>query len=204
MPIPEIYLARFEPGEFYHIYNRCHSGRLLFKQPDDYTFFFDSMKKHLYNWMDFYSYCLIPNHFHLLVKISELVQLKGKQVIPTHQEISNQFRRMFISYTNRQKSIEDFHGGLFDTPFRRIKISTDDYFTNVLYYINHNAVHHKICKKIIEYPYSSYDSLISKKPTILKRDEVLHWFGGREKFIAYHDSDIEDYIGKPYYYEEVG
>jgi len=203
MPIPDLYLAEFEPGEFYHVYNRCHSGRKLFNQQNDYKLFFDLMKKNLCDWMDFYSYCLIPNHFHLLVKIKELVQLKSELIIPTHQQVSNQFRKLFISYTNRQKLIENFHGGLFDTPFRRIQLETDDYFTNVLYYINHNAVHHKICKKIIEYPYSSYESLISNKPTILMRNEVIDWFGGRDNFIKYHNSDMEDYVGKPFYYEEV-
>jgi len=144
------------------------------------------MKKYLCGWMDFYSYNLLPNHFHLFTRIKEIVSIGVDEVEPTHKIISNQFRSLFVAYTSSINKHNGLHGGIFSTPFKRILIDSDDYFTQALFYINHNAVHHKICKGIGDYPYSAYNSLIFDKPTLLKRKEVFDWFGGRDQFINHH------------------
>jgi len=77
-------------------------------------------------------------------------------------------------------------GGLFQTPFRRILIDNDSYFTQLMYYIHYNPVHHNISKAISGYKWSSYQSLLSDSPTLIKRDQVLNWFGVKELFIKYH------------------
>ena len=201
MPIPSKYLASFKPGECYHVYNRSHSGKLMFNKPDDYSLFFYLMKEHLCQWMDFYTYNLLPNHFHLIVKIKDIVRINIDEIIPTHKIVSNQFRELFIAYTASINKHNGLHGGIFCTPYRRILIDCPNYFTHALFYINHNAVHHKICKRITDYKYSGYNSLISNKTTLLKRKEVFDWFGGRDQFIEYHKTKNEDYLTKPFYYE---
>ena len=161
MPIATKYLADFEPGEFYHIYNRSHSGKLIFNHPDDYDLFFYLMKQHLCGWMDFYSYCLLKNHFHFLTRIKEFAWVGNSDFEITHKSVSNQFRNFFIAYAASVNKNQRLHGGIFSTPFRRILIDSEAYFTQALFYINHNAVHHKICKSITDYSYSAYNSLIS-------------------------------------------
>ena len=61
----------------------------------------------------------------------------------------------------------------------------------VLYYIHRNPIHHKFAKSHMEWRFSSYHALINNQPTLLKREEVLEWFGGRTNFINYHIAQIE-------------
>lgn len=201
MPIPSDYLAKFYPGDVYHVYNRSHSGKLMFTKPDDYDLFFILMKKYLCGWMDFYTYNLLPNHFHLIVKVKEIVRLGVTEIIPTHKIVSKQFRDLFIAYTASINRHNKMHGGIFSTPYRRILIDCPKYFEQALFYVNHNAVHHRICKGIEDYRYTGYNSLISNKETLLKRKDVFDWFKGRDNFIRFHESKSEDYVNKPFYYE---
>jgi len=50
-------------------------------------------------------------------------------------------------------------------------------------------VHHGFCKNINEYPWSSYGSIVSEKPTQIKRKEVIDAFYDLDNFIAYHNQD---------------
>jgi len=44
------------------------------------------------------------------------------------------------------------------------------------------------------YPYSSYTSFLSNKPTLLQREQVLDWFGGVDNFIKYHNIQKKNYL----------
>ena len=57
--------------------------------------------------------------------------------------------------------------------------------------VHANAVHHGFCKRIEDWPHSSYHALISNAPTLLKRTELLNWFGGAEAFIRFHKQPVE-------------
>jgi putative transposase len=59
----------------------------------------------------------------------------------------------------------------------------------LLFYIHNNPVHHGFVDKIIEYPWSSYETVISEKQTKLKRDEVIAVYGNVENFIFYHNQN---------------
>ena len=52
-------------------------------------------------------------------------------------------------------------------------------------------MHHQYCKKIYDWKWSSYASLLSALPTNLLRDEVMEWFGNKEAFIKYHKQPID-------------
>lgn len=49
----------------------------------------------------------------------------------------------------------------------------------------------------ITWPYSSYHSLLSEKPTRLKRDEVLTWFDGPPAFQAFHHLELNEALIAP-------
>ena len=66
-------------------------------------------------------------------------------------------------------------------------------------YIHNNPVHHGFCEHPLEYPWSSYLSCISVKPTILKRDETIGWFDTEANFKTAHGEkmdfgDLEDWL----------
>jgi hypothetical protein len=54
-------------------------------------------------------------------------------------------------------------------------------------YIHFNPQKHGFVGDFREYPYSSYQAMLSDKATRLKRDVVLEWFGDRAAFIGFHE-----------------
>ena len=69
MPIPDKYLADFEEDGIYHIYNRTNNKEKLFLSDDNRSFFLKRYKEILSPFTDTYCWCLLPNHFHLLIKV---------------------------------------------------------------------------------------------------------------------------------------
>jgi len=66
----------------------------------------------------------------------------------------------------------------------------ETYLWQVICYIHNNPDHHYL-GAFDRYPWSSYLSLSSKKPTLLKRDFVLSLFGGYQDFITAHENEVE-------------
>ena len=73
------------------------------------------------------------------------------------------------------------------------------YFQQLIFYIHNNPVHHGFVKQMGLYPWSSFETVISDKPTKLKRKEVIELYGDKENFIFYHNqqqnfNEINDLI----------
>jgi hypothetical protein len=68
-------------------------------------------------------------------------------------------------------------------------VSSEIYFQQLIFYIHNNPVHHGFVEKISLYPWSSYETIISNKPTRLKRNDVIVLYGDAENFIYYHDQE---------------
>jgi len=66
MPVKKVNLI---PGYYYHIYNRAISDNLLFFEEKNYCFFISKIKKYLLPESEVLAYCMMPNHYHLIVKI---------------------------------------------------------------------------------------------------------------------------------------
>ncbi len=65
------YSNAFEEGYFYHIYNRGNNSELLFKEEANYIYFLKLIRKYILPVADIYTYCLLNNHFHILIRIKE-------------------------------------------------------------------------------------------------------------------------------------
>jgi REP element-mobilizing transposase RayT len=55
-------------GHYYHIYNRGNNGENLFVEERNYPYFLQLYARHIFPIADTYAYCLMKNHFHLLVR----------------------------------------------------------------------------------------------------------------------------------------
>src|SRR5690554_6423025 len=62
---------KYYPGKIYHVYNRGNNRQPIFFEKRNYYFFLEKMKKHLLNHSDLLAWCLMPNHFHWMIKIQE-------------------------------------------------------------------------------------------------------------------------------------
>ncbi|MCS6846293.1 MAG: hypothetical protein RMN52_01095 [Anaerolineae bacterium] len=59
-------------GVTYHIYARGTNREDIFIEPRNYTYFLRLYTQHIVPIADTYAYCLLKNHFHLLVRIKTL------------------------------------------------------------------------------------------------------------------------------------
>jgi len=112
--------------------------------------------------------------------------------------ISNQFAKLFNSYTQAFNKIYNRTGSLFEHPFRRIPVSNNQYYTGLIHYIHSNPQKHGICDDFTHYPYSSYAAFLLQKKTQLMRNEVLDWFGNKEQFVKFHQQNIKANVEEVY------
>lgn len=103
------------------------------------------------------------------------------------------FSHLFNAYTKHLHKKNNSFGILFDRPFKRKQIDDELYLKQVLTYIHNNPVHHGFCNSPIEYPWSSYSSILSVKSTKLKRDHVIGWFDSQANFLSSHNQDINTF-----------
>ncbi len=207
-----------ETGKYYHIYNRGINGCNIFYEEKNYSYFLKKYAHYMSEVLDTFAYCLMPNHFHLLVRVKDfsgvqnptgsLPNLTGSIPNPTgfknlsglhHPDkiVSKKFSDLFNSYTKSINKARQRTGSLFETPFRRIAVESDAYFTNLIWYIHHNPQKHGFVADFRDYPYTSYYSHLSFKPSRLARKEVLQWFGNSQQFLAFHNGlQSELYINK--------
>lgn len=101
------------------------------------------------------------------------------------------FSHLFNAYSRYLQTRNGRTGNLFERPFKRKMIDTDEYLKTVVLYIHNNPVHHGFCNHTMEYPWTSYLTSISEKPTKLKRDEVIKLFNDTENFKQQHNHEID-------------
>ena len=83
-----------EPDSFYHIYNRANGNEKLFASKENYRFFLKRYKDLITPIADSFAYCLLPNHFHFLVRIKTIITskptiLKREEVISYFDDLKN-------------------------------------------------------------------------------------------------------------------
>lgn len=196
-------LIPLETGKYYHIYNRGNNGIDLFYEKENYYHFLRLFEKYIEPIAEVYAWVLLKNHFHFLVYIKEENEIDKSQLSystvdkPKKIIASKQFSNLFNAYTLSINKRIKRTGSLFEKPFKRIEVTSDKYFQNLIYYIHNNPVHHGFSDSMIEYPWSSYGSVISKKPTKLKRNRIIEIFDDVNNFKYYHNrkqnlNNIED------------
>jgi putative transposase len=100
--------------------------------------------------------------------------------------ISQQFSNLFNTYAQAINKQDKRTGGLFEDPFRRIPIDTEDYAAHLVYYIHTNPLKHGFTDDFTLYQHSSYRLFLNDEPTFIQRKTVFAWFGGKEPFLMYH------------------
>ncbi|CAN5390769.1 hypothetical protein BH11BAC3_BH11BAC3_02590 [soil metagenome] len=211
------YSADFYEGGIFHVYNRTNNKELLFKSDENYSYFLRQYEKYLHPFLDTYCWNLLPNHFHMLVKVKPANEIKKhldaqpakmlkkieKEFLSDKVTISvlmeQEWKRLFNSYSMAFNNQHNRKGNLFNRPFKRVEVEKDTHFTQAVVYIHANAQRHKLYSDFTKHKWSSWHSMLSASPTKLKRAELLDWFGGLDNFIKvhkemtsyYYDPDIE-------------
>ena len=183
-------------GLYYHIFNRGNGGKRIFREKRNYRFFMERYARYVEPIAYTYAYCLLKNHFHFLIRTKtpeeQEERLETLKVSETFRVLSpsSQFSKLFSSYAKAFNKAYGRTGSLFERPFRRIEVDADTYFTQLVAYIHQNPERHGLVADFRDWPFSSYQAIVSPRPTRVQRDEVLSWFGGRDNFVDFHTPEV--------------
>jgi putative transposase len=175
------------PGQFYHIFNRGNNHENLFYRKANFIYFLNRYDYYLNEYLETYSYCLLPNHFHLLVRVKEVEQLLDLPGLGNLEGlISQQFSNFFNSYAKAINKQQNRSGSLFQKNFKRIRVDHKKYLANLVYYIHANPQFHGLVDDFRNWPYSSYAKFLVLRKTHLQKEVVLSWFGSMEEYRTIH------------------
>lgn len=184
--------------QIYHVVNRGHASSPIFRTPKEYKKFIqifsyyqnaspplrfskfieldvlernkllENLKKAKDFLVDMITFCLMPNHFHMILR-----QLQDKGILNFMRLSTNSYSRYFgIKYQRK--------GSLFEGRFKAIRIETDGQLLHVNRYIHLNPYSSYVVKnfeKLLEYPFSSLPEYLSGvSENICQKEIVLDHF----------------------------
>ncbi|MBN2730715.1 MAG: hypothetical protein JXR53_15930 [Bacteroidales bacterium] len=199
-------------GKIYHIYNRGNKKEDVFLDDEDFVYFLDLYQLLIGSIADTHSWVLMKNHFHFLIQVKDFDEIG--YLNPEHatsedlkkkwstSEISlhpatpgmsasrikpnpiNQFRHLFSIYTMYFNKKYNETGSVFQKKYKRKLIENNNYLKEVFLYINNNPVKHKICKRAIDYKWSSIHEIMGiSQSRIITFELFEQLFGDEDNFM---------------------
>lgn len=189
-------LKQFIAEGYYHLYNRGVEKRVIFLDEQDYFVFQKYLKDYLSpetaqdprslaNEVELLAFCLMPNHYHLLVKQN------------TIDGITKLIRAVCTNYSMYFNKKYDRVGTLFQGRYKAVFVENDNYLLHLSRYIHLNPG-----SKFKSSRYSSYQYFLGDKSAgWIKPDKLLGHFKTAKKTnpadILSYQSFVEDFADDP-------
>lgn len=177
----------FANQQIYHVFNRGVEKRTTFLDKKDYQRFLETMNyyqiknppvrfsykdrpamintaKNGSPLVEILSFCLMPNHFHLLLR-----QVEEKGITIFLNKLSNSYTRYFNTRNHRL-------GPLFQGTFKTARVEDDEQLLHVSRYIHLNPLVSYLTKDLRMYPYSSYKEFLGLAKGFCQKKTVLDFF----------------------------
>ena len=173
-------LPPFTQHHYYHLYNRGAHRQSIFHEDDNYLFVLNKIKKYINELqLTIIAYCLMPNHYHLLVRQDGDIPA-GK--LP---------QRVFNSYGKAYNKRYNHSGTLFEGPYQPRLVNSQSYLLHLCRYIHANPIKDGIVAHLHEWPYSNYFEWIDlRQGTLVDKDFVKTYFQTPDEYEAF----LQDYL----------
>jgi len=170
----------WQPGHYYHIYNRGARQLTIFREETNYLFVLERMKKYLRQLnLSIIVYCLMPNHYHFLVQ--QLGEIKAG-LLP---------QRIFNSYSKAYNKKYAHSGTLFERRYKAKHVNSDRYLRHLCRYIHANPVKDGLVQHLEEWPYSNYLEWVGlRQGTLVDHDFIAGMFPD----VAEYEEFVRDYL----------
>ena len=177
------------PGAWYHVMNRGRRGEDIYIARNDYRLFIEILQEtaELFK-IKIAAYCLMPNHYHLLIHTPDGNLSKG-------------MRHINGLYTQRFNRRHKYDGQLFRGRYKNILVEADSYLLELMRYIHKNPLRAGLSKSLGDYEWCSYNGYLSdaKKWDWLYKEFPLSLFAkdrteSRREFKKFMGDDEEDKI----------
>ena len=136
---------------FFHIYNRGNNKEQIFFEDRNYDFFLSRLLDSFETKISLVAYCLMPNHYHLIVYIKEALSLEKAM------------QRFSVSYTKAINKSYNRVGHLFQGRYQSKLIPNNEYLLHLSRYIHRNPLAANLVRNIEDWKYSSYLAYINKR-----------------------------------------
>ena len=161
-------------NQFYHIYNQGNNQETIFLERNDYLRFLTKYRFLVAPNCDTIAYCLMPNHFHFLVgvteKSEEQVRLGGIEV----DRVTDGFRKLLSEYAQEFNKKYHRSGSLFrqKTKGKLLSDNSGDYATTCFHYIHQNPYRAQLIKNMEDWEFSSFRDYIQLRNGTLCKKEI--------------------------------
>lgn len=174
---------KYETGKYYHVYNRGAHKQKIFLNSENYRFCLQLFRKYSAQYhVSILAYCLMPNHYHLLLKQNEL------------GSISKFIQVVFNSYSQSFNKVTGHSGTLFQGRCKGIEVDSDDYTILLCRYIHYNPVSARLVSIPNEWPHSDYQDWIKRSDGDQEKMALRErYFGSAEvyeKFVSEYTDDV--------------
>lgn len=176
---------KFYDNDYYHIYNHCIGDDYLFRHQKDYEYFLIKMDRFIKPFCDIIAYCLLPNHFHILFKVTNRL-IDGKT-------IEHAIKDFFNSYTRSFNKIHKRKGKLFYQSYKSKRVDSENYLKWLILYIHRNPIHHGLVNNCQNWEYSSYEGIVNDFDKKIS-NYIYELFGNKEEFMNYSRDITIKYI----------
>ena len=151
----------FQPGHYYHLYNRGNDRNLIFFERENYLHFLRLIRRYLIDQaLDVVAYCLMPNHYHLLVQCKT-------------SALSGAMMRLSVAYTKAMNRRYNRVGVVFQGQFQAIAVDSDEYLYHLTRYIHLNPVKAGLVAQPQDWEFSSYLDYAGLRSGTLPKLEVV-------------------------------
>ena len=199
-------IKQYAEDGHYHAYNRGVGKNLIFKESQDYLVFisylkellsppvppteeevrlmkYSYIKKNYHGEIELLAFCLMPNHFHLLLKQNQ------------PRSIESFMRSLGIRYSGYFNKHHERVGHLFQDTYKGVLIQNDEYLWWLSRYIHRNPAEFGGQDPLSSYPYSSYASYIGMShPAWICPEMILGNFKDYRSFVEDEPKDIPEFI----------
>ncbi|MBQ9015454.1 MAG: transposase [Firmicutes bacterium] len=153
--------------DIYHVILRGINRQQVFYDEEDYEYFIRLLNRFQnVSQYEVYAYCLMGNHIHLLIKV-------------TQEPLGKIFQRIGAAFVYWYNLKYQRVGHLFQDRFKSEPVETEGYFLTVLRYIIWNPVKAGLCVSPFDYPYSNAKAILSQRrpvfPCNLTTDELAEY-----------------------------
>ncbi len=162
-------------GYHYHLYNRGVNRQQIFFNEGNWGYFLRLIRRYFTpELIDIIAYCLMPNHYHLLVSLK--TDRLGKEVM----------QPFTIAYTKAINSQQSRSGPLFQGPFQALLVDRDDYRLHLSRYIHLNPVSAGLAARPEDWIFSSYQEFLGlRRGTLPAPGIVLSQFPSPQAYAAF-------------------
>jgi len=164
-------------GGIYHIINRGNMKMQVFDDMEDYEYFLELLEKASKREnVEIHAYCLMPNHFHLLLVPQE------------EKSLSRLMQWVMTSHVRYYHKKNKTSGHIWQGRYKSFIVEKESYYITLIQYIEANALRAKLVKRAEDWLYGSLCERVKQQKTLLNEPYIELY----DEWIKYVNAPIRE------------